>query len=127
MEVVLTFVIGVASAAGLLTGYRWRTSLSWTKTLSTAIVFAILELAALRISFLPLDRERPLRKGCPWGYRARIGSGNERIAGLYWFNCLVEVNLVFSLHQAALVRSGRDMAERDIVRHRAKQGNPFSD
>ncbi len=53
IEVILTLVIGAASIAGLLTGFRWRTSLSWSKALSTAAIFAVLQLAALRISFLP--------------------------------------------------------------------------
>ena len=53
MEVMLTLVIAAASIAGLLTGFRWRTSLRWSKALSTAAIFAVLQLAALRISFLP--------------------------------------------------------------------------
>ena len=53
IEVILTLVVGAASIAGLLIGFRWRTSLSWTKALSTAAIFAVLQLAALRISFLP--------------------------------------------------------------------------
>jgi len=53
IEVILTLVIGAASLAGLLIGFRWRTSLSWSKALSTTAIFAILQLAALHISFLP--------------------------------------------------------------------------
>ena len=53
IETVLTLVIGAASIAGLLTAFRWRTSLSWGKALATCAIFAILQLAALRISFLP--------------------------------------------------------------------------
>ena len=52
-EVILTLVVGAASLAGLLIGFRWRTSLSWSKALSTTAIFAVLQLAALRISFLP--------------------------------------------------------------------------
>ena len=53
IEIVLTSVIGVASLAGLVIGFRWRTSLSWSKGLSVAAVFAVLQMVALRISFLP--------------------------------------------------------------------------
>ncbi len=53
IEVVLTFVIGGASLVGLVIGTRWRTNLSWRKGLAVATVFAVLQLAALRISFLP--------------------------------------------------------------------------
>jgi hypothetical protein len=54
IEVVLTLIVGAASVAGLLTGLRWKTSLSWTKALFTAAVFALFQIAALRISFLPM-------------------------------------------------------------------------
>jgi hypothetical protein len=53
VEVILTLVIGTAGIAGLLIGFRWRTSLSWSKALSIAAIFALLQVAALRISFLP--------------------------------------------------------------------------
>jgi hypothetical protein len=33
--------------------FRWRTNLSWSKALSTAAIFTVLQLLALRISFLP--------------------------------------------------------------------------
>ena len=52
-EVLLTVVVGVASLAGLLVGFRWRTSLSWSKALIVAAFFAVFQLVALRISFLP--------------------------------------------------------------------------
>lgn len=60
IEVILTLVIGAASIAGLLTGFRWRTNLSWNKALSTAAIFAVLQLIALRMSLPPLDREGPI-------------------------------------------------------------------
>src|SRR5438309_7208640 len=53
IEVVLTLVVGIASLAGLVAGLRWRTSLSWGKALFTAAIFAVLQVVALRISFLP--------------------------------------------------------------------------
>jgi hypothetical protein len=53
IEVAMTLIIGAACLAGLLTGFRWRTSLTWSRALSTAAIFAVLQLAVLRISFLP--------------------------------------------------------------------------
>ena len=53
IEVVLTLVVGAASLAGLIIGFRWRTNLNRSKALSTAAILAVLQLAALRISFLP--------------------------------------------------------------------------
>jgi len=53
IEIILTVAIGVASIAGLWTGIRWRTSVSWSRAVSTAAIFAVLQIAALRISFLP--------------------------------------------------------------------------
>lgn len=53
IEIVLTLVIGAASLAGLLIGSRWRTSSTRSKALSTTAIFAVLQLVALRISFLP--------------------------------------------------------------------------
>ena len=54
IEVIMTLCIGAACTTGLITGFRWRTSLGWGNALSTAAVFAVLQLAALRVSFLPL-------------------------------------------------------------------------
>jgi len=53
IEVVLTLVVGAAGVTGLIIACRWRTSLSWTKALSTVAVFTVFQLVALRISFLP--------------------------------------------------------------------------
>jgi hypothetical protein len=59
IEVVLTIVIGIASVLGLVVSFSWRTSLSWSKGLSVATVFAIFQMIALRISFLPsIARDR---------------------------------------------------------------------
>jgi hypothetical protein len=53
IEIILTLVVGASSLAGLLIGLHWRTKLNSSKALSTAAIFAFLQLAALRISFLP--------------------------------------------------------------------------
>ena len=47
------YIVFAASITGLLTGLRWRTSLTWIKALSTAAIFAVLQLAVIPISFLP--------------------------------------------------------------------------
>jgi len=56
IEVMLTLVVGMASVAGLVAGFRWRTSLSLGKALLIAAIFAVLQLVALRISFPPSRR-----------------------------------------------------------------------
>ncbi len=53
IEVILTLVVGVASLTGLVIGLRWRTSFGWSKGLSVAAAFAVLQLIAVRVSFLP--------------------------------------------------------------------------
>jgi hypothetical protein len=53
VEVILTLIIGAASVTGLVVGFRWRTNLSWAKALSVAAIFAVVQIIALRISFLP--------------------------------------------------------------------------
>ena len=52
-EVTLTLVVGAASLAGMIAGFRWRTSLSWGKALSTTALFSALQLVVLYVSFLP--------------------------------------------------------------------------
>jgi len=59
IEIVLTVVIGGASIAGLIVACRWRTGFRWIQGLSIAAAFALLQLVALRISFLPsIARDR---------------------------------------------------------------------
>jgi hypothetical protein len=53
LEIILTLVVGAASAIGLIVGFRCQTSLTWSRGLCTAALFAILQCVALRISFLP--------------------------------------------------------------------------
>jgi hypothetical protein len=52
-EVVLTLVVGAASVTGLGVSFRWPTNLNWGKGLATAALLVVLQLAALRISFIP--------------------------------------------------------------------------
>jgi len=53
VEIVLTLVVGLASLTGMGIGFRWPTKLSWGKALATAGLLAVLQLVALRISFIP--------------------------------------------------------------------------
>lgn len=52
-EVVLTVIVGAASVTGLGVSFRWPTNLTWGKGLATAALLVVLQLAALRISFIP--------------------------------------------------------------------------
>jgi hypothetical protein len=57
-EIVLTLIVGAASATGLGVSFRWPTKLTWGKGLSTAALLVVLQLAALRISFIPYIASR---------------------------------------------------------------------
>ena len=57
-EIILTLIVGVASAAGLSVTLRWPTDFSWGKGLATAALLAVLQLTALRISFIPYIANR---------------------------------------------------------------------
>jgi hypothetical protein len=52
-EIVLTLIVGAASVTGLGACFRWPTKLSWGKGLATAASMVVLQLVALRISFIP--------------------------------------------------------------------------
>jgi hypothetical protein len=49
----MTLVVGVACASGIGIALRWRTMVSWGKAMGIIVLFAVLQLAALRISFIP--------------------------------------------------------------------------
>lgn len=53
IEIGMTLIIGVACLIGLVSSFRWRTSLGWLGASKIAVVFAILQLAAFRISLIP--------------------------------------------------------------------------
>ena len=67
IEIVLTLVVGAASLAGLLIGSRWRTSSNRRRALSTAAIFATLQLVALRIAFSRRSRRTDKSGGRPTG------------------------------------------------------------
>ena len=52
-EIVLTLIIGAASMAGLGISFRWPTNFTWARGLSITALLAVLQLVALRISFIP--------------------------------------------------------------------------
>ena len=53
IEIAMTLIIGVACIIGLAVSFRWRTSLGWLGASTIAVAFAILQLAAFRISLIP--------------------------------------------------------------------------
>ena len=53
IEIGLTLVIGIACVCGIVLGLRWRTEMSTFAALGAFVLFAVLQLAALRLSFLP--------------------------------------------------------------------------
>jgi len=53
IEIGMTIVVGVSSVVGIIAGFRWKTSVSIRFATGMVILFAVLQVAALRISFLP--------------------------------------------------------------------------
>jgi hypothetical protein len=57
-EIAMTVVVGVACCVGIGAAIRWRTAVSWGKALAAAALSGLLQLAALRISFIPYIANR---------------------------------------------------------------------
>src|SRR5664279_2875604 len=57
-EIAMTLVIGVACVTGIGTSLRWRTAVTSFVALGGAILFAILQALAVRISFIPYIASR---------------------------------------------------------------------
>jgi hypothetical protein len=53
VEITMTLVVGVACAVGIGIDFRWPTAVSWGKAVGVAGFFGLLQLVALRISFIP--------------------------------------------------------------------------
>lgn len=53
IEIGLTIAIGVACLCGIVQSLRWRTQMSTPAVFGAFVLFAALQLAALRLSFLP--------------------------------------------------------------------------
>jgi hypothetical protein len=52
-EIAMTLVIGTACLFGITQSVRWKTSVSLLSALATTILFAVLQLAAFRVSLIP--------------------------------------------------------------------------
>ena len=53
VEIAMTAVVGTASIVGMSISFRWPATLSWSRGLASAALFGLLQLAALRVSFIP--------------------------------------------------------------------------
>ncbi|HKV38683.1 MAG TPA: hypothetical protein VJX67_05690 [Blastocatellia bacterium] len=53
VEVAMTIVVGSASVVGTVTGLRWKTSVGLFRGLGVSALFALLQIAAIRISLIP--------------------------------------------------------------------------
>lgn len=53
VEIAMTIIIGAASLMGIVTSLRWRTGVSSFAGAGVVLLFAILQLAAFRISMIP--------------------------------------------------------------------------
>ena len=60
IEIALTLVIGGSCIVGTIVALRWRTRVNWVKGLSMAALFAIFQMVALRLSFLPSIAKDPI-------------------------------------------------------------------
>jgi hypothetical protein len=58
VEIVMTIVVGASSLLGIVTGLRWRTSVRPATALAMAVLLALLQVAALKISFTPYIASR---------------------------------------------------------------------
>ena len=52
IETAMTIVVGLASIAGLVKAFRIRTRVGWWKAMAVVVLLGILQIVALRISFL---------------------------------------------------------------------------
>lgn len=58
IEIAMTLVVGVASLLGLVKGFTMRSGIAWSKAAGVALALLILQLATVRISFLPAIAHR---------------------------------------------------------------------
>jgi hypothetical protein len=52
-EILMTLVIGAACSLGIITSFRWRTTLRPLPVVTTTVLSAILQFLAFRVSLLP--------------------------------------------------------------------------
>ena len=53
VEIAMTVVVGAASILGIATSLRWKTAIGPVRAAATLLLLALLQVAALRISFTP--------------------------------------------------------------------------
>lgn len=53
VEIAMTLVVGLASLVGLVTAMRTRSGVPWLSVTATILLLAVLQVGALRLSFLP--------------------------------------------------------------------------
>ncbi|HEY6329544.1 MAG TPA: hypothetical protein VI756_09405 [Blastocatellia bacterium] len=58
VEIAMTIIVGIASGLGIITSLRWRTSTAVPAASGMVILLAVLQLAALRLSFIPYIAHR---------------------------------------------------------------------
>lgn len=58
VEIAMTIIIGVACVMGIAVMLRWRTKVGTAAAAGTVLLFAILQLAAFRISLIPYIAKR---------------------------------------------------------------------
>jgi hypothetical protein len=54
----MTIVVGVAAVVGIVACARWRTSVRWSTAAATFVLFAGLQMLAIRLSLLPYIAQR---------------------------------------------------------------------
>ena len=54
----MTVVIGIAAIFGIAAAARWRTSVRWSTAAATFLLFAALQVLALRVSLIPYIAQR---------------------------------------------------------------------
>ena len=57
-EIAMTAIVGLASLAGILNAFYTKTSMAWWKAITVMLAIELLQVAALRISFLPAIAHR---------------------------------------------------------------------
>jgi hypothetical protein len=57
-EIAMTIVIGIAAIVGMTACARWRTSTRWSAAAVTFVLFAALQVLALRLSLFPYIAQR---------------------------------------------------------------------
>ena len=57
-EIAMTIVVGVSAIVGIATCARWRTSIRWSSAAVVFLLFAVLQVLAMRLSLIPYIAQR---------------------------------------------------------------------